>query len=272
MSDKREIEVKGQDVEAAVELGLQKLGVSRADVSVEVVDAGSRGLLGIGAREAVVRLTRSGMPVARPPKVETAAPPPPRPVQPKLDPKPQPKPQPPAPAIVATSDDESAEAVDVAAELAEEQATAVSVIEDLINRLQFDATVVASLTEPDDVTGRQIPVVEINGNDLGGLIGPRGDTLASVQYIARLMVSHRIRRRAHFVVDVEGYRQRREKALARLAERMATKALNRRRPVSLEPMPPHERRIIHMTLRDHDSVYTQSRGEGNRRRVRILPK
>jgi spoIIIJ-associated protein len=90
--------------------------------------------------------------------------------------------------------------------------------------------------------------------------------------LARLMVGNQLQKRASFVVDVEGYRKRRQQALARLAERMAKKVISRRRPVSLEPMPPHERRIIHMTLRDNDEVYTQSSGEGKRRKVRILPK
>ena len=107
---------------------------------------------------------------------------------------------------------------------------------------------------------------------MGALIGPRGETLNAIQYISRLMVGNQMQQRATFVVDIEGYRSRRQQALARLTERMAKKVVNRRRPVSLEPMPPHERRIIHMTLRDNDEVYTQRSGEGKRRKVRILPK
>ena len=73
------------------------------------------------------------------------------------------------------------------------------------------------------------------------------------------------------MLDVGGYRSRRQKALTRLSQRMAKKALQRRRPVTLEPMPPFERRIIHMALRANEQVYTQSVGEGERRKVRIYP-
>jgi spoIIIJ-associated protein len=112
----------------------------------------------------------------------------------------------------------------------------------------------------------------VEGNDLGVLIGPRGETLNALQHVSRLMTGHKLHQRPNFIVDVEGYRSRREKALARLADRMAKKVVARGKALNLEPMPPNERRIIHMTLRDHDEVFTQSRGEGDQRQVRILLK
>jgi spoIIIJ-associated protein len=133
------------------------------------------------------------------------------------------------------------------------------------------ASVEKSLTEPDDLTGRRVTVVDITGDDLGLMIGPRGETLDALQHLARLMVGHRIRQRANFVIDIDGYRERREQALSRLAERMGQKAIDRGTPVTLEPMPAYERRIIHMTLRENPQVRTESTGEGNRRRVRIYP-
>jgi spoIIIJ-associated protein len=86
------------------------------------------------------------------------------------------------------------------------------------------------------------------------------------------MVSHRLHSRVDFVIDVQGYRQRRQQALTSLANRMAKKAIQQGRPIGLEPMPPNERRIIHIALRDSDEVYTESAGEGDRRKVRIIPK
>ena len=142
----------------------------------------------------------------------------------------------------------------------------------LLQKMSIQAELRASISEPDDLTGRKVNVIDVEGEDLGVLIGPRGETLNAIQYLARLMVGNQMQQRASFVVDVEGYRKRREQALSRLAERMAKKVVNRRSAVSLEPMPPHERRILHMTLRDNDEVYTQSSGEGKRRKVRILPK
>jgi spoIIIJ-associated protein len=142
----------------------------------------------------------------------------------------------------------------------------------LLEKMHVQASLTTTLSEPDDLTGRRINVIEIHGDDLSTLIGPRGETLNSLQYIARLMAGHKLQQRVGFVIDVEGYRQRREQALSRLAERMARKVAKRKRAMSLEPMPPHERRIIHMTLRDDTYVYTESTGEGNRRKVRIIPK
>jgi len=150
--------------------------------------------------------------------------------------------------------------------------TAVEVWQTLLEKLQVEAEVTATLSEPDDLTERQIPVLDLNGRDLSMLIGPRGETLAAFQYITRLMVSHQLKQRSHFMVDVEGYRERRKQALARLAERMAHKVVKRGKPVTLEPMPAFERRAIHIALRDNEAVYTQSTGEGRGRRVRIYPK
>lgn len=265
MTNKREIEVRGADVEKAIELGLQKLGVSRSDVIIDVIDEGSRGLLGIGSRDAVVRLMSLSAP-------EPAAKPVTKPAvsRPKPTPKPVVQPAPKretaVPPPTKRSDQEVTEADP------EEKTAALEVMTTLLTKMDIAAELTTSVSEPDDLTGRKVNVIDVEGEDLGVLIGPRGETLNAIQYLARLMVGNQMQQRASFVVDVEGYRRRRQQALARLAERMAQKVVARRRPVSLEPMPPHERRIIHMTLRDNDEVYTQSSGEGNRRKVRILPK
>jgi len=103
------------------------------------------------------------------------------------------------------------------------------------------------------------------------LIGTRGETLNALQHVTRLMTGHTMHQRPTFILDVQGYRSRREQALARLAERMANKVIDRGRPMTLEPMPPNERRIIHITLRDDDRVYTESFGDGRQRKVRIYP-
>ena len=269
MTNKREIEVRGADVETAIEEGLRKLGLSRSDVIIDVIDEGSRGLLGIGSREAVVRLMSLSAPTLTPkPATRTAVPPQ------RKEPKPAPK------KTTAVATKANGNATEVAPPVAievieadpEEKSMALEVMNTLLDKMDVDAELSASISEPDDVTGRKVNIIDVEGEDLGVLIGPRGETLNAVQYIARLMVGNQMQKRASFVVDVEGYRKRREQALSRLAERMAKKVVSRRRPVSLEPMPPHERRIIHMTLRDHDEVYTQSSGEGKRRKVRILPK
>lgn len=112
---------------------------------------------------------------------------------------------------------------------------------------------------------------DVTGEDLGILIGRRGQTLATLQYILRLMVSHQLKVWTPIVVDVEGYKQRRSEALQALAARLAEQVRSRGTPFTLEPMPAYERRIIHLALADHPDVTTQSIGEGDLRKVVILP-
>jgi spoIIIJ-associated protein len=114
-------------------------------------------------------------------------------------------------------------------------------------------------------------VLNILGEDLGVLIGRRGETLRDLEYLARLMVTGKTGKSIRFIVDVEGYRTRRERQLRDLATRMATRVEEHRQPVTLEAMPPNERRIVHIALRDHPRVKTHSIGEGDHRRVMILP-
>jgi spoIIIJ-associated protein len=269
MTNKREIEARGADVEKAIEAGLQKLGLSRADVIIDVIDEGSRGLLGIGSRNAVVRLTALSAPKPPPmPRTE----PKPKPAAPVARPVAKPAPKPALKRETAVSPPTNGSDAAVIEADPEEKTMALEMMTSLLTKMGVTAELNVSVSEPDDLTGRKVNVIEVEGEDLGVLIGPRGETLNAIQYLARLMVGNQMQQRASFVVDVEGYRRRREQALARLAERMAKKAISRRSPVSLEPMPPHERRIIHMTLRDNGEVYTQSSGEGNQRKVRILPK
>jgi spoIIIJ-associated protein len=263
MNNKREVEVRGADVEKAIEKGLQKLGLSLSDVIIDVIDEGSRGLLGIGSRDAVVRLVGLSSPT----------PPPPPPSRPKAARKtavpPKRKERKPAPPKRAVANGRIPDVVEADPE---EKPVAFDVLETLLAKMNVTADLTASISEPDDLTGHKVHIFDVTGEDLGVLIGPRGETLNAIQYIARLMVGNQMSQRASFVIDVEGYRKRREQALARLAERMAKKVVSRNRAASLEPMPPHERRIIHMALRNSEDVYTQSSGEGPRRKVRILPR
>jgi len=115
-------------------------------------------------------------------------------------------------------------------------------------------------------------VLDIVGADLGILIGRRGETLRDLEYLTRLIVTSKTHTNQRFAVDVEGYRARRERVLRELAKRMADRVRQNRQPITLEAMPPNERRIVHITLKESQYVKTQSIGEGDRRRVMILPK
>lgn len=277
LSSKNEMESRGATVDAAVAAGLQRLGVERDRVTIIVIDEGSRGLLGIGSREAIVRLIVKSDPPApvTPPtpvvKPVSAAPSPaPKPISPA--PKVESKPKKSIEPVSRDRDDEESDSAGSSENLEEERAVAVEIISELLEKMSVNGQVAGYLTEPDDLTGQRVNIIDISGDDLGVLIGPRGETLDSLQFLSRLMAAHRLQRRANFVVDVEGFRKRREQALTRLAERMADKVRQRGEPIGLEPMSPYERRIVHMTLRDAPDVYTESTGEGRQRRVRIIPK
>ncbi len=113
--------------------------------------------------------------------------------------------------------------------------------------------------------------LDIEGEDLGILIGRRGQTLASLQYITRLITGHQLQVRPPIVIDVEGYKRRRCESLRALAWRMAEQVTLKRIPFTLEPMPAFERRIIHLALAKHPDVTTESTGIGEARKVVILP-
>ncbi len=136
----------------------------------------------------------------------------------------------------------------------------------------FEAEVIAEWRERDADNEHRYLLLDLQGRDLSPLIGRRGDTLGNMQYLLRLMINQRLHRWKNIVVDVEGYRQRRIEHLSQLALRLAQQVVQTGRPMSLEPMPANERRIIHLTLRESTDVFTESIGEGARRKVQILPR
>ncbi len=114
--------------------------------------------------------------------------------------------------------------------------------------------------------------LNFSGPDLGVLIGRRGDTLDALQYYINLAANKNREKRVRFVLDVEGYRRRREETLHKLAYRLAEKAKKKGQDIVLEPMNPHERRVIHTALQEHKDVFTYSEGEEPFRKIIIAPK
>jgi spoIIIJ-associated protein len=114
-------------------------------------------------------------------------------------------------------------------------------------------------------------VLDIRGSDLNMLIGRRGETLDSLQYLIRLLVAKELGHYVHIVLDVEGYKAHRAQMLKQLALRMAERVATTHKPAALEPMPANERRIVHLALRDHAQVRTESVGLGENRKVTIIP-
>lgn len=149
-------------------------------------------------------------------------------------------------------------------------ALGTEVLENLLRGMHVRAKISVRPTVP-DADGQLTPaVLDIQGDDLGVLIGRRGETLTSLQFVTNLILSRKLRRFARLGVDVESYRLRREESLRGLALRMAERVKATRQSVTLEAMPPHERRIIHLTLNDNPHVMTQSIGEDAERKVVIM--
>jgi len=146
---------------------------------------------------------------------------------------------------------------------------AKEVLENLLSLAEISASVNLGAKGSGD---EAVIPLDIEGEDLGILIGRRGETLSSLQYLVNLIVSRRLKSRVGVVVDVEGYRQRRYESLRLLARRLADQVRSTGRSVTLEPMTAGERRIIHLELRDDPYVTTQSIGEGEARKVAILSK
>lgn len=257
MSTKRTmLEIIAPSVDEAIAQGLADLGLERDAVEIETLDEGSRGLFGLGTRQARIRIT-----------VKDVA----------MDAK----------AVHELPDEEDDEPVEAVAEAAPTKPTSSryeevqqevtldicrDTVAELLERIGIDCEVTAQFGDVDDVSGIEPVLVDVEGDDLSILIGKRSETLNALQFIARQIVSKELGRNVTLVIDVEGYRQRRERQLRQLARRMAEQAIKTGRKQVLEPMSPNERRIIHMELRENLDVTTQSFGEEPHRKVTILPK
>lgn len=296
-------EFTGRNVDEAIAEALAKLGLRNDQAEIEIISRGSRGIFGLGSEPARVRISRRVTSAAAPAQTPT---PPAAPTQPSVSPitPVAPSVAPVAPeattspvvesvaesAPVTTSpieeargrvsnllDDDADEydqrnsTTDQAEPVSDEELTAMAVemLKQLVHHMGFTAQINAEWHDADD-NGERYLLLDIHGQELSPLIGRRGETLASVQYLVRLMINQRIKRWKNIVVDVEQYKERRVNQLTQLAKRMADQVTQSGRAVSLEPMPANERRIVHLALRDHPSIYTQSSGEGDRRKVHIV--
>ena len=309
----KQYEFSARTVDEAVEQGLQELGVSIADVDVQVVEEGSKGLFGLfGSRPVKVRLTLKDAeedplanllddqkPEPKPEKKadkkpeKKAEPKPEKKAEPKAEKKPaekkpapekkkaEKKPEPEAAAEEAAPAAEKKAAkpeirpmekpevtMIPAEELAADSPAGIAhaFLMELTKLMGVDVTIDMGTDAEGNVFGY------INGDTLGILIGRRGETLDAVQYLTSLKVNRGREGYTRVTLDTENYRAKREDTLIRLANRMANRALRTGRKVSLEPMNPYERRIIHYALQQTEGVDTHSEGEEPNRHVVITHK
>jgi spoIIIJ-associated protein len=152
--------------------------------------------------------------------------------------------------------------------------TAYDILGKILNLMEFNATIEPEEALMSDDT-ESAPSVTFNitgDDDIGILIGRHGQTISSLQYLVRVMVSKKLKSPPPIVIDIDGYKKRRYEALRATAQRLAEQVKIRKTPFTLEPMSAFERRIIHLTLADDQNVTTQSIGEGEARKVVIMPK
>ncbi len=263
--EKTILEVIAPTVEEAVQKGLSQLNLPQDAVEVEVLDAGSRGLFGLGSRQARIRLTIKPQSSANqsPASPEKRAP-----VEPQPGMKPRAEGQSSAPVVE--------NAVEVEPEAGEEQdetlAVSSEVVSELLEKMKVRARVSSTYRQAEDGGEESVVLVNVEGNDLSILIGRRSETLNALQYVSSLIVCKRLDRWVPIMIDVQGYRARRERQLRQIARRMADQAIHTGRRQILEPMPANERRLIHLELRDDPQVATESIGEEPNRKVTIFLK
>jgi len=241
-SQKTTIEIIAPTVEEAIEKGLDQLGLPRDAVQVEVLDEDQGGFLEIGSRQVRVRLT--------------------------LDDN-----------TTNSAQFDSAKA-DIEEDLPdhfedkyeEAKIRAQRIVSSLIRKMKINAKVSSRILEPEDEHDKPMVLVEINGNDLSILIGRKAETLNSLQYITSLILNQQMGGWMPLMIDVQGYRFRRERQLRQLARRMADQVMATGRKQVLEPMPANERRLIHLELRYHPFVTTESVGEEPDRKTTIFLK
>ena len=174
--------------------------------------------------------------------------------------------------IIGTASTNAPSTLDADSEAENTMEIARTTVQELLEHMSISATVSARLGESDDRDSNPPILVEVTGNDLSILIGRNAETLNALQIVTRMIVGKEVGHSAHLIVDVEGYRDRRESNLRQLAQRMASQALHTGKQQVLEPMTPAERRIIHIELRDNGDVVTESEGQGPKRKVVIIPK
>lgn len=240
------LDKSGRTEEAAINAALAELGLDRDDVSVEILERSKSGFFGIGAVDALVRISYEVPDEPKPKKQE--------PAEKKEQPKKAKKAAESKPAKAAAPVEES-----------EEYAKIRKFLSGLFDHMGIEADI--------DIKPRKGGGVDVNlsGKNMGAIIGRRGETLDAIQHLTNYSINHGNDKHQHINIDAESYRAKREDSLTKLAEKMAEKAIKYGRSMALEPMNSYERHVIHTALQDYEGVTTASSGEEPNRRVVVTP-
>lgn len=266
-------EFSGATQEEAVEAGLAELGVTLQEVDIEVLDSGSKGIFGLGSRPVRIAIR----PATRFTGVESVI----EKIHSAADGENN--------AFQEEKENSAAGFYDAESELgdgADETdetysgdvlnentlSTTITVVEDLLGKMHIRATVEGKIDVRESSGDQPMVIIDIKGEDLSYLIGRHSETLNAFQYITSLIVGREVGHWVPILVDIQGYRERRERQLHQMALKMADQVVKSRRRMPLEPMTGLERRTIHLILRDRSDVYTESVGEEPNRKVVIYPR
>ncbi len=237
------LEIEGKTIDEAIEKACSEFGVPREKLNIEIISDGASGFLGLGSKKAKIRasIMSIDMTIDTPPEQPRKA------VQKK-----------PPVSSDFTQSVVTEESVDTTA------ARAKRILEGILSRMGLDCPVTIEET-PDTI------ILNIKGDGSGLLIGKRGQNLDAIQYIVNKAVSKYADNRKMIVVDTEGYRKRREDSLVALAVNLAEKVKKSKKALTVGHMNAHDRRIIHLALQNDESLTTKSRGEGEFRKIVIMP-
>lgn len=287
MSNSDFIEVTAPTVEQAISEALEKLGAAQDDVAIEILATPRSGVLGLGARAARVRVVRKAPSEARSGVTEPPAAPPARSGTP-LQPQAAARPAAPRAANPTTNseparrsepqssyraesptpeagDEEAGEGSRQVVNAGEQAHEAASILKQILELMGEKAEVERIPSDPESIE------FEIKGDGSGILIGRHGQTLDALEYLVNRVIARRIKDGMPIVLDTESYRARRRQQLERMALSMGERAKREHEPMRLDPMPPRDRRIIHLALKDDPLVSTRSSGDGFLRSVEIVP-
>ncbi len=256
----------GDSIDAAVKLALADLGLTEEQVTITVLEEPSKGFFGLGSKLAKVRVEEKAN--EKPEKLEKkektakniAK------VEQKKEIKEVKKEQPKRENIQEFSEKDALRLAERPEGLVEApNHPANSFLSDLIQKMQLDVSIKT-------YTGEKLVYIDVDGPDSGSIIGKRGSTLDAIQYLTSLVVNKDDADYTRVVINAEGYREKREQTLEKLANRLADKAIKTGKKVRLEPMNPYERKVIHTALQKREEVFTRSEGEEPYRKVVIEPK
>jgi spoIIIJ-associated protein len=270
------IEIEGKTIDEAIEKACSEFQVPREKLNIEIIAEGNPGFLGLGAKKARIRAGLFSIDMTLDdifPRTET-----PTPVRTEKPAAPGPKARPdvlPAathPTVLPRAPEPEghrevakpyrATGADDNGEPAAEKAKRI--LEGLLTRMAIPSPVAVEETE-------EAIILNIRGDGSGLLIGKRGQNLDAIQYIVNKAVHHNSNGHKMITIDTEAYRKRREESLVALAMRLGEKAKKTQKPVTVGHMNAHDRRVIHMAMQNDETLTTKSRGEGEYRKILILP-